>query len=326
MKTNTHFFIACAISLFYFFICNNTGMCAQKLPTIDSQISVFSKVVSPTPPQSTKFCNKTYNLRRFDARERLEREMLSFCYMHSTTLQIIKKANRFFPLIVPILKKEGIPEDFKYLMIIESNLNTKAHSRAGAAGLWQLMPTTGRELGLEINANIDERYNIYKATQAACKYLKKRYVHFHDWGLVAQSYNAGEASIAQEIEKQHSKDPLDLYLNTETSRYFFRIIACKLLFQDPSTFGFYLKSSQLYPQLDYTDKTVTYPISDLARWAQKHGTTYSLLKRSNPWLLQNTLQNKSHRTYIIKIPTKSSIYYIPSETKPYNSNWVIPHQ
>lgn len=318
--------ITYAAILCYFSIWNSSEMHAQKVPSIHTEMNTFSRVISPTPPPSIKFCNKSYSLQRFDARERMEREMLSFCYMHSTTLQIIKKANRFFPIIVPILKEEGVPEDFKYLMVVESSLNTKAYSRTGAAGLWQLMRTTGRELGLEINANIDERYNIYKATKAACTYLKTRYNHFQDWGLVAQSYNAGEAGIAREIKRQHSKDPLDLYLNTETSRYFFRIMACKLLFQDPSVFGFYLRPSQLYPPLDYTTKTITDPINDLAKWAHEHGTTYSLLKRSNPWLLQASLQNKSHRTYIIKIPKESSIYYTPSETKAYNNNWVITHQ
>lgn len=323
MKHTRPFLLTYCVAVLCLSLWNGSSAYAQKTPALKNEVDIFSRVVSPTPPESVQFCGENYDLSRYDARERMEREMLSFCYMHSTTLQIIKKANRYFPMIVPILKEEGIPEDFKYLMVIESSLNTKAYSRAGAAGLWQLMRTTGRELGLEVNANIDERYNIYKSTKAACQYLKKRYSRFHNWGLVAQSYNAGEAGIARQMTRQKSSDPLDLYLNSETSRYFFRILACKHLFQNPSAMGFYLKSSQLYPPLEYTKKTITYPITDLAKWAQQNGTTYSLLKQANPWLRQTSLQNRTRRTYILKIPTKSSMYYTPSDTKPYNSNWVI---
>ncbi len=323
MKQTKAFLLTYCVAVFCLSLWNGSIVYAQKTPELENEANIFSRVISPTPPESVQFCDENYDLSRYDAREHMEREMLSFCYMHSTTLQIIKKANRYFPIIIPILKEEGIPEDFKYLMVIESSLNTKAYSRAGAAGLWQLMPTTGRELGLEVNANIDERYNIYKSTKAACKYLKKRYSKFNNWGLVAQSYNAGEAGIAKQISRQHSTDPLDLYLNSETSRYFFRILACKYLFKKPSAMGFYLSSSQLYPPLKYTTKTITYPISDLAKWAQQNGTTYSLLKQANPWLRQTSLQNRTRRTYILKIPTKSSMYYTPSDTRAYDTNWVI---
>lgn len=276
----------------------------------------------PQVPKSVVFCGKEIDLTRFDRYERMDRELLAFTYMHSTSIQMIKKANRYFPIVEPILKEEGIPDDFKYLMVIESNLNPNARSVAGAAGLWQFMKTTGREYGLEVNDNIDERYHIEKATRAACKYLKDAYAKYNDWVAVAASYNAGQARISDQLEKQFTDDALDLYLVEETARYVYRIIAAKTMFADPSQFGFILKASDLYVPIPYREITLTSGIENLARWAKSQGTTYALLKNLNPWLRQDFLQNRTHRTYVLKVPLKEGLTHRPKKIVPHNKNWV----
>lgn len=274
-------------------------------------------------PRYVVFCGDTVDLTRYDRHERMDRELLAFSFMHSTSIQTIKKANRYFPVIVPILKENGVPEDFKYLMAIESACNPIARSGAGAAGLWQFMPTTGREYGLEVNSHVDERYNVVKATIAACKYLKDAYAKFGDWISVAASYNAGQGRISQQQEKQYTDNTLDLYLVEETSRYIYRIFAVKLLFENPSAFGFYLKSSDLYPQIHYRTVKVSETISDLARFAKSQGTTYALLKNLNPWLRDVSLPCKNGKEYIIMIPDNDKIDYNPSLTLPYDRKWVV---
>ena len=278
---------------------------------------------TPEVPQSVTFCGQRIDLTRFDRYERMDRELLAFTYMHSTSIQMIKKANRYFPIVEPILKKNGIPDDFKYLMVIESNLNPNARSSAGAAGLWQFMKTTGREYGLEVNDNIDERYHVEKATAAACQYLKDAYEKYQDWVAVAASYNAGQARISSQLEKQYVKDALDLHLVEETARYVYRIIAAKIMFQDPTRFGFELKASQLYQPIPYREIVIDFEISNLAEWALKHGTTYSMLKIMNPWLRQDFLQNKSRRTYILQIPQEERLHHFPEKVVPHDKNWVV---
>ena len=277
---------------------------------------------SPEVPTSVAFCGKTIDLTRFDRHERMDRELLAFTYMHSTSIQLIKRANRYFPIVEPILKEHGIPDDFKYLMSIESNCNPLARSTAGAIGLWQFMQSTAREYGLEVNKNIDERYHVEKATVAACKYLKKAYEKYNDWVAVAASYNGGQARIANQQEKQRETDVLDLYLVEETARYVYRIIAAKIMLSDPTAFGFRLRASDLYMPIPYKEVTVTTGIADLAAWAKKQGTTYALLKNLNPWLRDNFLQNVSGRTYVLRIPLKDQMHYKPNSITPHDKRWV----
>ena len=277
----------------------------------------------PEIPSELKFNNQTIDLRRYDRRERIDRELMAFMFMHSSTTQLIKKANRYFPIIEPILKENGIPDDFKYLMAIESNLNVIARSPAGAAGLWQIMPQTARELGLEVNDQIDERYHVEKSTRAACKYLKKAYAKFGDWMLVAASYNAGQARISSLLEKQQVEEAMDLFMVEETSRYMFRILAVKEIFKSPRKFGFQLKSDQLYPMIPYQKENVTTTITDLVSYAKSKGVTYAQLRDANQWIRGYTLPNKSGRQYIINIPTKEGMYYNPKQIKPHNKHWVI---
>lgn len=274
-------------------------------------------------PRYTVFCGDTIDLTRYDRHERMDRELLAFSFMHSTSIQTIKRANRYFPVIVPILKEKGIPEDFKYLMAIESACNPLARSGAGAAGLWQFMSTTGKEYGLEVNSHVDERYSVEKATYAACKYLKDAYNKFGDWVSVAASYNAGQGRISQQQEKQYTDETLDLYLVEETARYIYRIFAVKMLFENPTDFGFYLRSSDLYPQIHYRTVKVSETITDLARFAKSQGTTYALLKNLNPWLRSTSLPCKNGKEYEIKLPDKNNMNYNPDFTMPYSRNWVI---
>lgn len=274
-------------------------------------------------PRRIVFCDDTVDLTRYDRHERMDRELMAFSFMHSTSIQTIKRANRYFPVIVPILKENGIPEDFKYLMAIESACNPLARSGAGAAGLWQFMPVTGKEYGLEVNSHVDERYHIVKATYAACKYLREAYNKFGDWISVAASYNAGQGRISQQQDRQYTDETLDLYLVEETARYIYRIFAAKILFTDPTMFGFRLKSSDLYPQIHYRTVTVSETITDLARFAKSQGTTYALLKNLNPWLRDTSLPCKNGKEYVIMLPDNEKINYNPDLTLPYDRKWVV---
>ena len=242
---------------------------AINVPTLVNAQAFPANYSTHEVPSSVTFCGKSIDLTRYDRYERMDRELLAFTYMHSTSIQMIKKANRYFPIVEPILKANGIPDDFKYLMVIESNLNPNARSGAGAAGLWQFMQTTGREYGLEVNKNIDERYHVEKATEAACKYLKDAYDKYQDWIAVAASYNAGQARISSQFEKQQVDDMLDLFLVEETARYVYRIIAAKIMFSNPSAFGFRLRTKDLYMPIPYKEVTVNTGISNLAEWAKK---------------------------------------------------------
>ena len=259
-------------------------------------------VTSPTVPSQISFAGQDVDLLRYDHRERMDRELMSFTYMHSTTMLTIKRANRYFPVIEPILKANGIPDDFKYLAVIESALNPLAKSPAGAAGLWQFMSGTGREFGLEVNSNIDERYHVEKETRAACKYLKEAYAKYGNWLCVAAAYNAGQGRISTQLQKQMVSQAADLWLVEETSRYMFRLLAAKAVISNPQR---------------YTG------IANLAQFAKNKGITYAQLKDANPWLRDTSLMNKSGRTYILKIPTQAGMHYDPKKTVPYNKNWVI---
>lgn len=278
---------------------------------------------SPKVPASVSFAGQEIDLRRYDRHERMDRELMSFTFMHSTTLQNIKRANRYFPVIEPILRAEGVPDDFKYLAVIESSLNTRAKSPVGAAGMWQFMPAAGREFGLEVNANIDERYHVEKATRAACRFLKEAYGRYGDWLSVAASYNAGMARISSQLDKQQAKTATDLWLVDETSRYIFRLLAAKCVISNPARYGFVLKRTQLYPPLAYTEVRVDTGIPNLVQFALGQGVTYAQLKDANPWLRDDFLQNRSRRTYILRIPTQASMHYDPSATRAHSPSWVI---
>lgn len=280
-------------------------------------------VTSPTVPKKIDFAGQDIDMKRYDHRERMDRELMSFTYMHSSTMLIVKRANRYFPVIEPILKANGIPDDFKYLSVIESSLNPLAKSPAGAAGLWQFMPVTGKEFGLEVNSYVDERYHIEEETKAACKYLKQAYNKYGNWICVAASYNAGQGRISTQMQKQLVDQAVDLWLVEETSRYMFRLLAAKAVISNPQQYGFLLKREHLYPQIPYTEITVTTGIDNLAQYAKDKGITFAQLKDANPWLRDSSLMNKSGRSYVLRIPTQAGMNYDPKKTIPYNKSWVI---
>ena len=286
--------------------------------------AVPSVVTSPQVPTSVDFAGQTFDLRRADLRERMDREILAFTYSHQLTMLMLKRANRIFPIVEPLLKECGVPDDLKYLMVIESNLDPGIVSRAGAAGLWQFMPATGREFGLEVNDNIDERYHIEKSTRAACSYLKKQYRQFGDWMTVAASYNGGPGGVIRKQSAQGVESAMDMFFVEETSRYMFRILTAKLVFSDPRRYGFVLRSEDLYPYIPPKDTvTVTTPIPDLTAFARQHGVTFAQLKNENLWLREGSLNNKSGRTYSLKIPDEKALFYNPKETKAHDRRWVI---
>lgn len=286
---------------------------------------VLSMTKSIEVPHKVEFAGEELVLDRYDLHERYDREINGFTYLHSTTLLLIKKANRYFPVIEPILKENGIPEDFKYLAVIESSLNHRATSPAGAVGLWQFMPKTAPSYGLEVSSEVDERYSIEKSTLAACKYLKQAYNKYGSWSSVALSYNAGQGRISGELDKQQAEDGLDLWLVDETTRYYFRMLAIKQIFESPAKYGFVLTEKDLYKPIDFKRVEVNQSISDLATFAKDNGITYAQLKDFNTWLRDRklTISPKSQSSYTILIPTEESLFYKKGDRiRVHNKIWI----
>lgn len=252
-------------------------------------------------PQKADFAGESVPLHQREVRERFDRELLVNVYWQSNGLLLIKRAHKYFPIIEPILKKNNIPDDFKYLSIIESGF-LNVTSPSGASGFWQFLKSTGMEYGLEINENVDERYNLEKATQAACDFLNKSKANFGSWTLAAAAYNAGVRGIKNQMEKQKVGNYYDLYLNTETSRYIFRILALKEIMSNPKEYGFNYSPYHLYNRDATREIEIDTTIADLADFAIENGTNYKMLKIYNPWLRQTSLENKDGKTYKIKIP------------------------
>lgn len=252
-------------------------------------------------PEKVDFCGEQTPLKLDDVRERFDREVLVNANLHASTLLIIKRANRVFPMIEPILEKYNIPDDFKYVAVIESAL-MNAVSPAGARGIWQFMPETAREKGMEVNEYIDERYHLEKSTHAACKYFLTAKNKFGNWTMSAASYNAGMSGIQKQIDFQKENSYYDLLLNEETSRYIFRILALKSIMENPKDFGFDISTQNLYPVISTRKVVVDSTITDLATFARTEGTNYKTLKIFNPWLRERYLQNKNKKQYTIDLP------------------------
>ena len=258
---------------------------------------------APRVPDYVVFAGDTVRMDRLDFRERMDRELLSFTNMHTNSMLMLKRSKRIFGQVVPILRAQGIPEDLKYLMAIESNLDPTAVSVVGASGLWQFTKSTAATYHLEVNAEVDERFHIEKETKAACDFLKDAYRKFGDWMTVAASYNAGQGGITARLSEQKQTSALELWLTEETSRYMFRLLACKLFFENPSAFGFQISQADMYPAKKPRETvTVKEPIPSLVDFAISHGTTYAALRQSNLWLKDSKLTNKAGKTYKIIIP------------------------
>ena len=260
---------------------------------------------APSVPAYAVFAGDTVRFDRQDYRERMDRELLSFTNMHTNSTLMLKRSRRFFSIVEPILRKWGIPDDLKYLMAIESNLDPSAVSRTGATGLWQFTKATAQTYSLEVNAEVDERYNIEKETVAACKYLKDARRKYADWMTVAASYNAGQGGISRRLEHQRQRSAMELWLPEETARYMFRLLTAKMFFENPAAFGFDIAHEDYYPPLKVKRTvTVSEAIPDLVEFAISNKTTYAAIKEANLWLRDDHLTNKSGKTYTIIIPEK----------------------
>ena len=236
-------------------------------------------------------------------RESLERELIVNMNFHSNTLQYLKRITRFFPVIEPILAENGIPDDFKYLSLIESDFMNRVSPR-GATGFWQFMKAAAKDYGLEMTPEVDERYHLEKSTVAACRYLKDAYKIFDNWTMVAASYNMGKAGLTSQVKRQQCNYYYDLLLNDETARYIYRIAAVKLILNDPQKYGFYVPENEKYQPIPYTEVKVNTTVTDFADFAFKYQTNYKMLKYLNPWLRDNKLTNASRKTYTVKIPAE----------------------
>lgn len=259
------------------------------------------KVFSIRIPKNLNFADEKVPITDFTVREAVEKELIINTYWQSQSLLLHKRANRWFPVIEPILKRNNIPDDFKYIALIESQL-TNVVSAQGATGFWQLIEPTAKGYGMEITEEVDERYNVEKSTQAACKYFNEAYKQFNNWTLVAASYNLGMGGIQAQLDKQKVNSYYDLLLTDETARYVFRILAMKEIISRPKVYGFELRKKDLYPVIPTKKITISTGISNLADFALTQGINYKILKLFNPWLRTNTLTNEGQKKYTIEIP------------------------
>lgn len=278
--------------------CNQKGESKVEKEIIVEKQARFSM---PDIPDAMTFCGQEIDLTKFDAKERLDKELLTNTFYHSNTYQYFKRAYRYFSLLERILAEENMPEDLKYLSLIESGL-TQAVSPSGAKGFWQFMPAAAQEYGLLVNREVDERYHVEKSTRAACAYLKNAYAKFEDWPLTVASYNRGIAGIQSDLESQEVDDYMDIHLNQETGRYFFRMLALKLILENPEAYGFYPEEMYRYAPRITRRIRVTESIQDIVKWAKDQGTNYREVKVLNPWLLGKKLTVSRDKSFIIELP------------------------
>lgn len=267
------------------------------------------RVYAVTVPTHLNFCGEKVPTSDFEVFERFDRELTINTYFQSQTILNIKRGSRYFPIIEPILKRNGIPDDFKYLCMVESGLSN-ATSPSNAVGFWQFIEETANRYGLKINEEVDERYDIAKSTEAACAYFKEAYSEFNNWTLTAASYNMGINGIRGALNKQKTNSFYDLYLNSETSRYIMRLLAIKEIYEHPKTYGYYIPQFLRYPPVPVYSETITETIEDLVEYAQAHKITYKTFKTLNPWLRKNELKNRSGQTYVIYFPQEGAEHLV----------------
>ena len=276
----------------------------------DKRVADGYEIAAIAIPDDLNFAGEAVPLNDPEIMERVDREFLVNTYWQSNAILLMKRANKYFPIIEPILAKNNIPDDFKYLAVAESGLQNVV-SPAGATGFWQIMRATGKEYGLEVNSNVDERYHVEKSTQVACDYLKKWKEKFGSWTLTAAAYNAGPAGIQKYMDIQQVDDYYDLLLGSETGRYVFRILAIKEILSQPETYGFELADEDLYKKIPTFSVEVDTVVRSWANFAQQYGINYKILKRHNPWLREPHLNNASRKKYTIELPNKG--FYRVSE-------------
>lgn len=270
------------------------------------------KIFALNLPKTIEFAGEKVPMNLIDVREKLDRELHVNTYWQSNTLLFIKRLNRWFPIIEKILLEENVPNDFKYLALIESGL-TQVVSPAGAAGFWQIMKKTAPEFGLEVTSEVDERYHVEKSTHAACLYLKEAKEKFGSWTLAAASYNIGQSGLQRQLNKQEVNSYYDLLLNSETSRYLFRILAAKHILSNANQFGFNFRPKDLYPAITYKTIVTDSSISSFTEFAAQNGINYKVLKYLNPWLRSKELNNSKRKNYEIKIPDEKFINQLQTQ-------------
>lgn len=280
---------------------NHQDKQSDKAYTREYQLN--NRIFAVTLPEKIDFAGEAVPMQLYYVREGMDRELLVNAYWQSNTLLLLKKANRFFRIMEPILRKNNVPDDFKYLALIESGLSNVV-SPAGASGFWQFMPETGKKYGLEISEEVDERYHLEKSTEAACKLLKNSYRIFGNWTLAAAAYNAGEGRIQKSLAEQKISGYYDLYLNQETARYIYRILALKLIYEHPTEFGYFLRNKDLYPAIPTYTYKVDSSVNKLADLALQLGLNYRIVKEFNPWLRKDKLTVKPGKPYSLTLPSK----------------------
>lgn len=261
----------------------------------------YYRIYSLAIPEKLTFAGEAVPLYDIEVRERYDKELLTNVYWQSQTILFIKRANRYFPVIEPILKANNIPDDFKYLAVAESGLQNVS-SPAGAVGYWQFLDKTGKRYGLEITEEVDERYSIEKSTEAACGYFKEAYNQFGSWALVAASYNMGIEGVKKQLQHQGVTSYYDLYLNSETSRYVLRMLAIKQIIENPTKFGFNISQAEKYPPVSTYTVVADSTIENLVAFAGANGVNYKVLKLYNPWLRKPTLTVSGGKVYAIQFP------------------------
>lgn len=286
--------------------CAQQGKGGQPAPVAVTEIpDEAPPVFIPNLPRELTFAGEKVPMHYAEVREALEREMTVTMFMHSRTLRTLRLTTRYFPVIEPIMKKYGIPADFKYLCMAESGLDPNTVSAVGASGLWQLMPSAAKDYGVETGSNVDLRFNIEIATEAACKYLRDAYKRYGSWTMAAASYNAGLAGVTRRKDIQGVDSYYDLFLPEETMRYVYRILSFKLLTENPQKYGFHLRKKDYLPAFEnYKKITISEQNIDWSAFAAKHGTNYKVLRILNPWIRSYEYANKGGTTYTVMIPTE----------------------
>jgi len=293
-------FVTVSVVYLYSFFKVDTGYEENFQEMFNRSYSVYALQL----PDNIDFAGERVPMEYFDVKEHLDRELLVNTYWQSSTLLLIKRANRYFPMIERILEENEVPDDFKYLALAESGL-MQSVSPKGAVGFWQFLRNTAKEYGLEVNSEVDERYNIEKSTKAACEYFKKAYEKFGTWTMAAASYNRGRAGLIKQIDRQDEDNYYNLLLNEETARYLYRIISFKLILNDPAKYGFNYKPEDLYPPIRTRSIEVDSTINSMVGFARHFNLNYKTLKLFNPWLRETKLTNSKGKKYYIQIPFES---------------------
>ncbi|MCK0157670.1 lytic transglycosylase domain-containing protein [Cellulophaga sp. F20128] len=298
--------VVCVAGTLMFAVQSGTTIPVEVAVDLESPVNAY-KITSIDIPEDLNFAGESVPMEDPEVMERIDREFLVNTYWQSNALLLMKRAHKYFPIIEPILAKHGIPDDFKYLAVAESGLQNVV-SPAGATGFWQIMRATGKEYGLEINDNVDERYHIEKSTEVACRYLAKYKEKFGNWTLAAASYNAGAGAINKYLGIQKVDTYYNLLLGQETGRYVFRIMAIKEILSYPEKYGFEISEDDMYKAVPTFTIDVDEPVANFADFANTYEINYKVLKRHNPWLREPHLNNNSRKKYTLEIPNKG--YYM----------------